>query len=374
MEGPDKLQTFIMIHFEADLRAVVRDRPAILYWCVDPDALGTFVAHHIDHTWVFMHPWDEVAEPREAFTAARCAALVQRALGRDDVAMTIRDVSPWKMSAQVAASFRSGRVFLIGDSAHRFPPSGGLGLNSGVQDAHNLAWKLAWVEAGRAAPSLLDTYETERRPIAQHNADQSLLNAMKMLQAFGALGLSDDREASRRAFAETLETVAGRARMRAALDEQQDHFDMLGLQLGFAYEQGAVVPDGSVPPALENPVREFVPSGRPGARVAHGWVETGRGRCSVLDLLATDRFTLVVGAQAPAFYEATAAAMSADLSLLRVEEAFSDPDGDWARKTGIGKTGALLIRPDQHVAWRTTDPTIAAGDAIRVVLRALVGR
>ena len=102
MIGPDQLQTFLMIHFEANLRRLVRDRPAILYWVLDPDRLGTFIAHDIDRTWVFMHRFDPATEPAATFTPEMAEAIVRRAIGRDDVELAIRDMSPWTMTAQVA--------------------------------------------------------------------------------------------------------------------------------------------------------------------------------------------------------------------------------------------------------------------------------
>jgi len=372
MIGPDQLQSFVMIHVEANLRALVRDRPAILYWIVDPARAGTFVAHEIDRSWVFMHRWDPAVEPATAFTAERCADIVRHAIGCDDVDLVVRDVSPWTMTAQVAERFRAGRVLLVGDSAHRFPPAGGLGLNTGVQDAHNLAWKLAWIEGGRADAALLETYERERRPIAQRNAEQSFVNAMKMLEAAVALGLDEsDVEAASARLAASLATDAGRAELHGIVEAQRDHFDMLGLQLGFAYDDGAVVPDGSAPPTIANPVSDFVPTSRPGARLPHAWVECAGTRRSILDLLATDRCTLIVGRSGAAWIDA------ADPSAIRTlvpGRDFADVDGAWAHAAEIGPDGALLVRPDQHVAWRAVRAVADPAGALDAALRRVSGR
>src|SRR5947199_1590728 len=147
---------------------------------VEPYSIVASIAIQIGRTLFFIQPYDPDTESADAYTDRVCAEIVRRALGRDDVDFVVRDVSTWTMTAQVADRYASGRVFLVGDSAHRFPPTGGLGMNTGVQDAHNLVWKLCTVEAGWAPESLLSTYETERRPVAQHNADCSLNNAMKM--------------------------------------------------------------------------------------------------------------------------------------------------------------------------------------------------
>src|ERR1051325_10185700 len=214
-----------MIHCEANLRSLVADRPAALYWTTAPEATGVFVAHDIDSTWVYMHPWDPEHEVREDYDEDRCAAIVRRAMGTDAHPFTIRTIRTWTMTAQVAARYRDRRIFLVGDAAHRFPPTGGLGLNTGVQDAHNLAWKLGAVSAGWAPDALLDTYESERRPIAQENADVSVRNAMRMMEACRAfLGLRDGS--------------ASRADVAAAIAAQAEHFDMPGLQLGFTYDTG----------------------------------------------------------------------------------------------------------------------------------------
>jgi 2,4-dichlorophenol 6-monooxygenase len=369
--GPERLQNFVMIHFETNLRELVRACPGVIYWVCDPDCLGTFVAHDIDREWVFMHSWDPERESAESYDVARCEALVRRALARDDVAFTIRTISPWAMTCQVAERYRDGRVFLVGDAAHRFPPTGGLGLNTGVQDVHNLAWKLAAVTAGAASPALLETYETERRPVAQYNADQSLQNALRLLEVPRALGFSDDPAVARRCFAETVADPARRREVAAAIENQAEHFDMLGLQLGFSYETGALVPDGTAKPAPANPVRDFVPTSRPGARLPHGWVQRNGRRLSTLDLLPLDRCTLLVGADGARWVDA-ARAVAPTPHCMQVGRDFTDPADWWTAIAAMRPDGALLVRPDQHVAFRSrggsADPK---ADLVRALARVL---
>ncbi len=348
--GPTRLASFVMIHFEANLRRWVSGRPAVLYWTTAPDAGGTFVAHDIDSTWVYMHAFDPERESADDYTEAVCTEIVRRALGTNEPGFTIRNIRPWHMTAQVAERYREGRIFLIGDAAHRFPPTGGLGLNTGVQDAHNLAWKLAAVEAGWAPPVLLDSYDAERRPVARENTDVSLRNAVRMFEVVQALKSGTD--------------------VGAAIANQAEHFDMLGLQLGFSYEAGALVPDGSARPALANPVREFVPSGRPGARLPHAWVRAG---VSTLDLVPYDRFLLIAGRDGAAWAEAAARITRAPLEVLRVGHDVPDADGSWAAQLGIAAGGALLVRPDQHVAWRSERGAAKPQAALEAAFAAILG-
>lgn len=365
--GPERLQSFVMIHFEANLRSLVRRCPGVLYWVADPDSLGVFVAHDIDREWVFMHSFDPEREAPESYDAARCEALVRRAMVRPDLDVTIRTVSPWVMTCQVAERYREGRVILAGDAAHRFPPTGGLGLNTGVQDAHNLAWKLAAVLAGTAPPALLDTYEAERRPVAQYNAEQSLTNALRLFEVPRALGWSEDPAEARRHFTEVLADESRRQEVIAAIERQAEHFDMLGLQLGFDYEQGALSPDGTARPAVENPVRDFVPSSRPGARLPHGWLPDGAGRRSTLDLIALDRPTLFVGPDGASWRDA-ARAIVPPLACVHLGADVEDPSGWWTAVAGMPRDGVLLVRPDQHVAFRAR---AAVADPETVLRRAV---
>ena len=298
--GPDRLQSFVMIHFEANLRALVGHRPAVLYWTTAPGASGTFVAHDIDSTWVFMKPWDPDTESAADYSPAVCADIVGRAIGTDDFPFTIRTVRTWTMTAQIAERYRERRIFLVGDSAHRFPPTGGLGLNTGVQDAHNLVWKIAAVEAGWAPDAILDTYEAERRPVAQRNNDVSLQNAMRMGEVYQAMATPDTTDDG----------------LRAAIANQAEHFDMLGLQLGFIYESGAIAADSDEKPAHGSSVRDYVPTASPGARVPHAWVTRAGVRISTLDLFAYNRFTLVTGPAGQKWIEAVRSPVPIDCVVV----------------------------------------------------------
>ena len=182
MIGPRSLQSFVMVHLAADFRPLVGPEPGVLYFVVDPASGGTFVSHGRDREWVYMHPWDPEQQAIEALTPERCATLVRAAMADPDAPFEVLTVGTWHMSAQVAARFRGGRMFLVGDAAHRFPPTGGLGLNTGVADVHNLVWKLAGIESGWLDASRLDTYEAERKPVAQFNCEQSMRNAFKLIE------------------------------------------------------------------------------------------------------------------------------------------------------------------------------------------------
>ena len=375
MIGPPRIQSFVMVHFAANLRALVKDRPAVLYFLADPELGAAFVAHDIEREWVYMRPFDPDSEQEADYTPARCEELVRAGIGSDACPVSVETIGTWHMSAQIAERYRDGRIFLAGDSAHRFPPTGGLGLNTGVQDIHGLAWRIAAVEAGWAPPALLDSYESERRPVAKDNTDGSLRNAVKLAEVDRALGFDEER--SRERMRATLADAEGRARVEAAIANQAEHFDMLGLQLGFRYREGALVPDGSRPPHVENPVRELAPSGCPGARMPHAWLtkaEEGGGRRSTLDLLAFDAFTLVTTEPNDAWKKAAAEIHRVPLRHVAIGRASLEDEARWLEESGIGIEGALLVRPDQHVAWRVPslppDPVAALRGALAQTLGA----
>ena len=334
MDGDPAVRERVTIHFEADLRPLLKDRLGFLYWIMAPEAAGTFICYDPASTWVYSPRFHPTTFVRADYSDDHCAALIRRAIGVDDVGLKIRHVVPWTMAAQVANAYRRGNCFLAGDAAHRFPPTGGLGLNTGLQDAHNLAWKIAAVERGHAGDALLESYERERRPIAEINTRQSLHNAERLVPLF----------ANATTALTTGEISAPAAqRVRDEIDANRDHFTSAGLQLGFSYGPPARGPADST---------RYEPSIDPGARLPHAWLAWNSKRLSTLDLLEFGRFTILAGPKGTAWR--TFADTCADVRLV-VLDAGVRFESEWPGAAVTRGSGALLVRPDGHIAAVASD-------------------
>jgi len=349
LEGPEGLQHNMMIHFEADLSKLVADRPGILYFLFEPEAQGALIAYDLGKTWVLMHGFDPSTASPESFDEATCRGLVEKAVGASLPELKIKNVGPWTMCAQVAERYRAGRIFLAGDAAHRFPPTGGLGLNTGIGDAQNVAWKIAAVENGWAGDALLDSYETERRPVAQINTEQSLENAGKMFDLFAAL-YGADPEKTRERFDAMCKDPAAFPELAPAIELQRPHFDSLNLQLGYRYVSDAILDAEPLDKEADIDISRYIPSTQTGAILPHQWLKQSGEEKSLLSLIPMDRFTLLAGPDGGAWAELISA-FPAPISLL-VDGLDYEASINWSNFTGLPDQGALLIRPDRHIAHR----------------------
>jgi len=356
MVGPDNIQTYVTIHFSANLREQLKGREALLYWVMEKECEGVFIAHDIDSNWIFMKT-ASADEQIDTEDKDKFENLLRKAIG-EDVELTINSIDVWRMSAQISDAYQSGNMFLVGDAAHRFPPTGGIGMNTGIQDAHNLVWKLAMVENG-VKPALLETYEVERKPVAETNSTQSLSNAMKMSEVAQSLDADGDKQISMSDINAVLTNPNLSARTQTAIDHQSAHFNMSGLDLGFCYRSNALVEDG-IPPQSDNPVSKYLPSTTPGGRMPHIWLTVGETQQSTLDLINYGRF-LVLATDSVENLEAVTnelrdkgypvdlESIGTDTNLQPADDSFVD----------LFNGEVLLIRPDGHIAARLTGANAA---------------
>ena len=325
LEGPGELGHMFNIHFTAPLRQRLPYTPYFLHRVENDRARGIFIAVDGAMRWVMAVGYNPAnGESPEDFTDARAAELIRAGSGIADLPVEITGRNPWTAQADVATRWRAGSVFLAGDAAHRMTPAGGLGMNTGIQDAHNLAWKLAAVLHGRAGSGLLDTYETERRPVAQANALRSAV-----LMANGPLKV-------------TMATAGPAGATRTPRD----------YDLGFAYASDAVVSDGTQAPARAD--GDYVPSARPGSRLPHLWVTSAGRRVSTLDLIGGG-FTLLVQNSAGAWKPAARSAGHQVGTTVRIVSVHPRGAAEWSDVMGVTSQGAILVRPDGHVAWRSAE-------------------
>jgi len=387
--GPPPFGHCINIYIDADIQSLVSEPNQALFWTSTPEAVGAFIALGGDgRKYCFNTPYfPEKGECPEDFTEERCLAKVQAALGTRDLPVKILAVGPWVLCGQVIDEYRSGRVFFGGDTAHLNIPTGGFGFNTGMQETHNLAWKIAAVLRGDAPDALLDTYDRERRPIAVFNVEKSRENAVNIRDTGATFGghVPDNDEID-------LDTPKGRrqrAEKTAAIQEQKTHFLFLGQEIGYGYwDSPLIVPDGSRHYAedqgVDDPVYVYVPNARPGARAPHCWVATADqpdDRVPLHDLFGKDFVLLTYGPSSRTWASDVAVpigrttvrhyhvgAPGNDVDLI-------DLDGTWPRFYGIDAEGAVLVRPDGHVSWRArAAPGAHAGIGVRVALEIALGR
>lgn len=333
--GPGELgQPLINILFRADLSAYTNGASFVNCNITNPDARGMLMTVDAVKDWIFHTGYDpDAGETAEDFTAERCRALIRAAIGDAGLDVKVRSALPWRVRGLLADRFADGRVFLVGDAAHTVPPIGAFGLNTGVADAHNLAWKLAAVLHGLAGPALLDSYQAERRPVAALTLQQAMLRQADPRLHWG----SGPPVNAARAAAGVLPGPV--------------------VHLGYRYDSDAIIDAQPDLPAVD--AVELTLDGTPGSRVPHVWLNRDGQQISTLDLVAS-KFALLTGSGGDWIQAAKTVAdhLGVDLAAHQIAPSaeVTDPSGQWPHVAGLTDDGALLVRPDGFIAWRA--PTV----------------
>ena len=346
MHGIGTLSNNMVIFFQADIQAIVKPSTFVVCFLRNPHFVGIFVTTDDPNVGMLCVEYDPRTEAVGDFTDQRCICLVYAALGVSDLSVKVLDVRPWEMSAKVADRMQTGRAFLAGGAAHAMPPTGGLDSQTSMQDAADLAWKLAMVLQHKAGMPLLETYEAERQPVAHLAMAHQVATFVECLHP--------DRS-------ELVEPGAA----------------MHSLHLGsgnYRYRSAAIISDGpdDGQPA-ENP---FHPTGRPGFRVPHVWLERDGVRISTLDLVGHG-FVLFAGREGGSWAEAASVASKASgvvVACHRIGTELIDQNEVALTRLGITERGASLVRPDGFVAWRCRDGDANAVDVLLDVLQHLLFR
>ena len=360
------------ILFRADLSRYVAHRPSVLYWIMQPGAdvggigMGLVRMVRTWNEWLIVWGYD-INQPAPEVDQEMATQVARQLVGDPSLEIELLSASTWTVNNMHATHMQKDRVFIMGDAAHRHPPSNGLGSNTSIQDGFNLAWKLAAVVRGQAGPGLLETYSAERAPIAKQIVTRANQSISEFGPIFEALGMAEgvDPEVMQRNLEARCNSTDDAERQREAIREaiafKKYEFDAHGVEMNQRYRSEAVETDGQIEPAFELDAElHYQPTTWPGARIPHIWLfdhDTGR-KLSTLDLCGGGRFTLFTGIGGEP-WAAAAASVGAEFGLeVRVHvigprRDVVDHTGDWARARDITDSGCILVRPDQHVAWRS---------------------
>lgn len=389
MEGLTAIVDMVSTHFSADLSDYWEDG-TLITWFMNPEgenSWGSGALIQQGPTWG-RHSEEWIAhfafrpDDPERFNETAIVPRLRELLRLPDLEMEVHKVSHWILDCVVADRWRHGSIFLAGDAAHRQPPASGQGMNSGILDAHNLTWKLAQVLSGAADESLLDSYQSERKPVATEVAYWSLMAFNSKFIGDAGVGLipgaplEANVAAFHALFSEGLLGEALRTRVHEAIGMQKVEFQTHDLEFGPGYRDGAVIDDGTPPPPRSDIGLDYTPTTHPGHRLPHAWLEHGGTRVSTHDVVAgSGAFAVITGKDGTAWADAARAAakkLGVAINVAQIGADYLDPDGSWAALAQIDSDGALLVRPDNHVAWRARslddNPELTLAGALARVL------
>ncbi len=388
MEGKMGVAGSINIVFKADLSRYVAHRPSVLYWVLQP---GSDVGGIGMGLVRMVRPWDrwlvvwgyDINEPPPEVTDEMAIDILHNLIGDDSIDIEIESTSTWTVNDMYATKLSEGRVFCVGDAVHRHPPSNGLGSNTSIQDSYNLAWKLAHVLKGVAGEELLETYDQERAPIAKQIVTRANQSIAEFGPIFEALGLGEgvdpevmqsNMDARKQA---TEEAATQREDLRKAILFKSYEFNCHGVEMNQFYTSSAVLRapgDGVL--ECDDIELHYAESTIPGAHVPHCWFEVDGAKVATVDLCCDGRFALLTGIGGEAWVEAVEA-VEHELGVEIVPWVIgpgrdaTDLYGEWPDQRGTAESGALLVRPDGHIAWRHADEAPETPEATSTLMEAI---
>jgi len=391
MEGAMDIAGSMNIVFKADLSQYVAHRPSVLYWVLQPGStiggigLGLVRMVRTWDQWLIVWGYD-INQPAPVVTDEMATALIRNLVGAQDLEVEIMSTSVWGNNKMYATQMSNGRVYCMGDATHRHPPSNGLGSNTSIQDAFNLAWKLAYVIKGLAGSELLDSYSAERAPIAKEivlRANKSIEEFGAILQALGILDTQDPKVMQTRIDARRDNTPEGakrRAELKTALELKDYEFNAHGVELGQRYASNAVVKDGTPEPVKDrDPELYYHPTTWPGARLPHVWLGRDGHKVSTKDITGKGKFTILTGIAGENWvsacqHVAKELGLEIDIHIIGPGREFTDVYDDWARLREVAEDGCVLVRPDQYVAWRSAHLGEDASSELLKVMKTILSR
>jgi 2-polyprenyl-6-methoxyphenol hydroxylase-like FAD-dependent oxidoreductase len=358
--GAFDLKSYVNTHFRADLSRWTEGKEAALIWTLGRGVEGCFQPLDGKQRWMAQIQLQPEEDPREHWSHDRVIQRIREMVGHDshEAEIELHSAATYTISALIAERLREGRVFLVGDAAHKIPPFGSFGMNTGVQTAHNLAWKIAAVLSGAASFNLFDSFDLERREVASRICSVGRLNA---------------------GYVATIQAAQTTEEKKTAIAASTSYGNWVGLDLGVHYEEaGAFVPDDSPQPNVADPVTEYQPTAKPGHRAPHFWARIGVERVSAVDLFQRD-FVVLAGSSGAAWVKA-AREIGAQGPLGIVGYRVG-PEGDLVPETqsftelyGIDNSGAVLVRPDGHVACRFHSENARAKTALSEALQGILAK
>jgi 2-polyprenyl-6-methoxyphenol hydroxylase-like FAD-dependent oxidoreductase len=355
--GRQGMAHVVNCYFRADLERHLGERKGVLFFIRNESVSGAFQPLDAAGRWLCQINVRPEEWSLDVFAEDRARDWIRAASGVEGIEPEILSLGLWKLNATVVDRLVQGRVLLCGDAAHQFPPTGGFGVNTGLLGVHNSMWKLAHWMRGWAGWPLVETYDTEHRGVAERINRQSLENSINVARIFAAAMAGEASE-------------LGTDEVLAASRRYGNHF---GAELGATYTSPAVIADGTDPPAVGDSYAEYIPSATPGCRAPHVWLGQPAARLSTLDLLDS-AFTLLAGPEGDEWLSvaaATAQELGVPVNGYAIGRAGLADLGGFADAYGIGADGAVLVRPDGHVAWRSRGAPARAGELTAALTQVL---